>query len=252
MKRVFILLYGVVCYLLFLAAFLYLIGFVGDLLVPRSVDRGNPSAGPGGWLANLGLVALFGLQHGLMARRPFKAWITRFIPSAMERSTFVLATVAVLTLLYTQWRPMPDVVWSVEHPVGRAVLHALFAAGFGIVLVSTFLIDHFDLFGLRQSWLGFRGKPYTKLRFTTRLFYRHVRHPLMLGFLIAFWATPTMTLGHLLFAGAMSCYIFVGIAMEERDLLRDDPQNYGAYRQTVPMILPLPRGRTAAAAVTAE
>jgi len=242
MQRFAVLIYGVICYVLFLVTFCYAIGFVGNLVVPRSVDAGGPpAAGYGDWLINVLLLGLFAIQHGIMARPGFKAWWTRIIPKAAERPTFVLATCICLGLMYWQWRPITDVVWSVDNAAGSYVLHAVCWAGWGIVLVSTFLINHFDLFGLRQPWLAFKGIVDVPGPFVTRGLYKLVRHPLMLGFLIAFWATPHMTAGHLLFTCVTTGYIFFAVHfLEERDLMKFHPVEYAEYRRTTPSILPIP------------
>lgn len=241
MKRPAILLYGILCYLAFFLTFSYLIGFVVDWLVPRSVDRAPVAESLGDWLVNAGLIALFGVQHAIMARPAFKARWTRIVPAAAERSTFVLATCAVLVLMFWQWRAVPTVVWSFEHPVAVAALYALCGVGFATVFVSSLLIDHFELFGLRQSWDGFRGRPTQAPKFVERGLYRWVRHPLMLGILIAFWATPHMTLGHLMFAVLFSAYVLIGTTMEERDLMRAHRDSYAAYRARTAMLFPAPR-----------
>jgi protein-S-isoprenylcysteine O-methyltransferase Ste14 len=243
MQRFAVLIYGVLCYLLFLVTFCYAIGFVGNLWVPKSMDvGGEPATGLGGWLINALLLGLFAIQHAIMARPAFKAWWVRIIPAPAERPTFVLATCICLCLMYWQWRPMTDVIWSVDNAAGSFLLQALFWAGWGIVLVSTFLINHFDLFGLRQPWLAFKGRTNLPGPFVTRGLYKLVRHPLMLGFLIAFWATPHMTAGHLLFACMTTGYIYVSVYfLEERDLMRFHPAEYAEYRRTTPGILPIPR-----------
>jgi methanethiol S-methyltransferase len=241
MKRYLIILYGAVASLLFLAAFLYLVGFVGNLLVPRTVDHGLSAPIGQAVLVNVLLVAAFGVEHSVMARPAFKAWWTRFVPPSIERSTYVVLSSAVLVLLYWQWRTMPAVIWDVRQPAGRLAVSALFWLGWAIALASTFMVSHFDLFGLRQVYLAWRGKPYTHIGFHARFLYRLVRHPLMLGFLIAFWAAPTMTAGHLLFSIAMTGYILIATQLEERDLVAALGNQYRDYRRDVPKLLPLTR-----------
>ena len=218
--------------------FLYSIGFVGDLAVPHSVDRGPGATTLTAGLINVALLGLFAVQHSVMARPAFKRWWTRFVPAPVERSTYVLLASAALAALFWQWRPLPAVVWEVSWPPGRSLLWGLFWVGWATVLVSTFLINHFDLFGLRQVYLAWRGDAYTTPRFRTLMFYRVVRHPLMLGFLVAFWAIPTMTTGHLLFAAATTAYILLAIQLEERDLSADLGEPYRDYRNRVPMLIP--------------
>jgi protein-S-isoprenylcysteine O-methyltransferase Ste14 len=242
MNRTLALLYGVVSYLVFFATILYLIGFVGDLWVPRSVDRASSAPTGEAAIVNVILMALFAVQHTIMARPAFKRWWTRIVPQPVERSTFVLIASLLLILLFWQWRAMPQVIWDVQAPAGRAILHALFAVGWLMVFAATFMIDHFDLFGLRQVWLHFRGRPYAPPQFQIAILYRWVRHPLMLGFLIAFWATPRMTAGHLLFAAVMTAYILIAIQIEERDLLVLHGEAYAEYRRKTSMIVPLPLG----------
>jgi protein-S-isoprenylcysteine O-methyltransferase Ste14 len=239
MKRYLTIGYGAVAYLLFLAAFLYLVGFVANFWVPRTVDHGLSAPIGQAVLVNVLLVGAFGVQHSVMARPVFKAWWTRFVPPSIERSTYVVLASAVLLLLYWQWRTMPAVIWDVRQPAGRVALWALFWLGWAIALASTFMVSHFDLFGLRQVYLAWRGKPYTHIGFHARLLYRLVRHPLMLGFLIAFWAAPTMTAGHLLFSIAMTGYILIAIQLEERDLVGALGNQYRDYRREVPMLLPV-------------
>jgi methanethiol S-methyltransferase len=244
LKRILVFGYGVTCYAIFFATFLYAIGFVGDLFVPRTID-GIP--GVPLWealLVNLGLLGLFAVQHSVMARPAFKRWITRYIPKAAERSTYVLISSLALIVLFANWEPMGGVIWQVTDPVGQALLYGGFALGWGLVLLSTFLINHFDLFGLRQVWLYLIGRPYTPLAFKTPALYRVVRHPLYLGWLFAFWATPVMTVAHLVFAVMTTAYILIAIRLEERDLMDAHPE-YAGYRRRVPMLIPRPgKGRT--------
>jgi protein-S-isoprenylcysteine O-methyltransferase Ste14 len=241
MSRALALAYGVASYLVFFASFLYAVGFVGNLLVPKSIDSGPSDSLAVAVLVDTLLLLLFAGPHSVMARPAFKRWWTRFVPPPVERSTYVLTSSLLLALLFWQWRPILSVVWLVENPAGRWVLHAVFWFGWAVVLVSTFLIDHFDLFGLRQVYLYASGREYTPVAFKTPGLYRYVRHPLMLGFLLAFWATPTMTAGHLLFAGATTAYILIALQLEERDLLSLHGEQYRAYRERTSMLLPLPR-----------
>ena len=231
------LVYGVASYVVFLLTFLYAIGFLGNFFVPKSLD----SAAEGPWsialAINLGLLSLFAVQHSVMARQWFKRGLTRIISPAAERSTYVLASSLALMLLFWQWRPLGGVVWNVENEVGRALLYAGFAFGWALVLLATVVINHFDLFGLRQAWHAFIGRPQTPLHFVTPFLYRVVRHPLYVGWLFTFWLTPTMTITHLLFAVVASAYILVAIQFEERDLMRDHPE-YAEYRRRVPMLVP--------------
>lgn len=240
MSRLLILLYGAVAYVIFLASLLYAVGFVGGFVVPKTIDSGPESGTMTAILIDLALLGLFAVQHSVMARPFFKRWWTRIIPPAAERSTYVLASSLLLFLLFWQWRPLPGVVWNVTQPALATILWALFGLGWLVVLVSTFLINHFDLFGLRQVYLHFTGQPYTPIPFTSPWLYRLVRHPIMVGFLIAFWATSTMTQGHLLFAAVVTAYVLVALQLEERDLLAYHGETYSAYQRQVRMLLPLP------------
>ncbi|MFW5966975.1 MAG: methanethiol S-methyltransferase [Persicimonas sp.] len=237
--------YGFGAYLLFLATFLYAIAFVGDFFVPRTVNSGGPDASVSeALLINAGLLGLFAVQHSLMARPGFKRWLTRVVPKPLERSTYVMATNIVLILLFWQWRPIEGVVWSVESEMAQYVMWGLFGLGWFIVLISTFLISHFDLFGLKQVVRGLKEESAEAPEFQTPGLYKVVRHPIMLGFLIAFWAIPTMTHGHLMFAIATTGYILIGIYFEERDLVDRFGDTYLDYRKTTPALIPWPKGGT--------
>lgn len=237
MSRVLILAYGLLSYAVFFLTFLYALGFIGNFAVPRTMD--SPALVPLGnaLLVNLGLLGLFAVQHSVMARPAFKHWLTRIIPEPAERSTYVLMSSLALIVLFWFWQPMGGLVWDVQHPVGRAVLYGLYGFGWLVVLVTTFLINHFDLFGLRQVWLHFRGRPYTQLPLRAPGPYRLVRHPLYVGWLFAFWATPSMSVAHLVFAVMTTLYILVAIRFEERDLV-DALPGYAEYRERVPMLVP--------------
>lgn len=244
MKKYLFLLYGVVAYLAFFGTILYAIGFVGNLVVPKSID-GVPQVPL--WQAiatNSAFLVLFAVQHSVMARPAFKRWWTQYVPQAIERSTFVLFSSLILTAMMAFWQPMGGIVWSIDSGLAVGILAGFYLLGWAMVFVATFLINHFDLFGLRQVWLNFRGIPYTQLKFNTPFLYKYVRHPLYLGFIIAFWSTPVMTITHLLFALATTGYILTAIQFEERDLIAHFGHKYREYKQRVPMLLPFGRRKT--------
>ncbi|HTS24667.1 MAG TPA: isoprenylcysteine carboxylmethyltransferase family protein [Bryobacteraceae bacterium] len=237
MNRKIIFLYGTLSYVACLATFLYLAGFIGNFAVPKSMD--SPADGP--WqtalLTDLGLVSLFALQHSIMARPAFKRLLTRVIPPAAERSTYVMASNLALILLFWKWKPLGGTVWNVQNSMGASALYAGYAFGWALLLFATIVINHFDLFGLRQIWLNLQGRPQSPLRFKTPWLYRMVRHPLYIGWITIFWSTPVMTVTHLFFAVTTTLYIFVAIQLEERDLMAKHPE-YIEYRRQVPMIVP--------------
>jgi protein-S-isoprenylcysteine O-methyltransferase Ste14 len=230
--------YGLIVYVVFFGTFLYLLGFLGNFAVPKSIDSGAPAPLAEALIVNMALIAAFGVQHSVMARQGFKRWWTKTVPQAIERSTFVLFASLALILLFWQWRPMPSAVWVVDDAVGALVLKASFWIGCALVLIATFLFDHFELFGLRQVFARLLKRDIPPPEFHTPLFYRHVRHPLYLGFVIAFWATPHMSAGHLLFAIATTGYILIGIWFEERDLIEQFGARYRVYREQVGMLIP--------------
>lgn len=239
MNRSLAVLYGGACYTAFLATFLYAIAFVAGFGVPKHIDNGAQTPLWTALAIDIGLLALFAVQHSGMARPAFKRWWTRFVPPAIERSTFVLVSSAVLALLFWLWRPLPQVVWHVDAGLARGVLWGVSLFGWLLVLTSSFTINHFELFGLRQVWMHARGRVAKNEPFVIRAMYRIVRHPLMLGFLIAFWVTPTMTIGHLLFTAVVTGYIFVAVKfLEERDLVAMHGDTYRDYQRKVPMLLP--------------
>lgn len=234
------LIYGVVAYGFTLVALLYLIGFVGNIVVPKSIDSG--AAGPllQSAIVNTLLIGLFAIQHSVMARQGFKRWWTRIVPPAIERSTYVLFTSFALLILYWQWQPMPVPVWTVHNPTAATVLDGIFWLGWVVLVASTFLLSHFELFGLSQVFARLLGKRVPDAKFRAPLLYRHVRHPIYLGVLLAVWATPSMSLGHLLFAAVLTGYILAGIQLEERDLIQQFGDQYRRYRQHAAMLIPLP------------
>lgn len=237
--RILVVAYGLASYVVFLVAFCYAIAFVGDFVVPRTVDHGiddTPIATA--LLINTLLLGLFAVQHSVMGRPSFKRWWTRFVPTVIERSTYVLLASLVLLLLFWQWRTMSEVLWHVDQPALRVLLWTVFALGWATVLAATFMIDHVELFGLRQVFVAWRGSPRRETGFRATMLYRLVRHPLMLGFLVAFWATPTMTAGHLLFAVGTTGYILIAIQLEERNLVAELGDSYCVYRNSVPMLVP--------------
>lgn len=238
MSRLTAFLYGLVSYAVFFVTFLYAIGFVSDLVVPKTIDSGPAVPANAAFLVDLLLMSVFAVQHSVMARRQFKEWWTRFVPKSVERSTYVLFASLALALLFWQWRPMPAVLWHIANPQAAIAVTGVSLLGWLIVLTSTFLINHFELFGLHQVANNLTGRPMPTPRFRTPFYYKLVRHPIYLGFVIAFWSAPTMTVGHLLFASVTTAYIVVGILLEERDLVEYFGDEYRHYRERVPMLLP--------------
>ena len=243
MGRMFVFIYGMISYSVFLTTSLYFASFVGNQFVPKSIDSGAPVVFEQALLVDALLLGLLALQHSVMARKSFKRWLTRFVPEPAERSTYVLFSSVVLILLCWQWQPMTDMVWNIESRPVHIILAVSFWAGWALVVISSFLVDHFDLFGLRQVYLHLKGRKYTYAGFKTPALYKIVRHPIMLGHLIAFWSTPRMTVGHLFFAAAMSFYILIGVKLEERDLVSIHGAAYEKYRQQVSMLLPFPKNK---------
>jgi protein-S-isoprenylcysteine O-methyltransferase Ste14 len=232
--------YGVIAYGFTLVALLYLIGFVGNFIVPKSID--SRAAGPllQSVIVNTMLIGLFAIQHSVMARQGFKRWWTRIVPPSVERSTYVLFASFALLILYWLWQPIPTLVWTVQNPIAAAVLDGTFWLGWVVLVASTFLLSHFELFGLSQVFARLFGKKLSDAKFRAPLLYRHVRHPIYLGVLLAVWATPTMTVGHLLFSVVITAYILIGIQLEERDLVQQFGDQYRRYRQQAAMLVPLP------------
>ncbi len=240
MTRILAFLYGVLCYLIFFVTLLYAIGFVANVVVPKSIDTGT--AVPLAWalLIDALLLSVFAIQHSVMARQWFKRLWTRMVPQPVERSTYVLVASCALLLLFWQWRPLTAIIWDVRNPTGAILLQGLFWIGWGLVLVSTFLVDHFGLFGVKQVYTYLKQQPSEPQPFKTPAVYKTVRHPLYLGFIIAFWSTPRMTLGHLFFAIMTTAYIILAIQFEERDLIRSYGDQYRDYRRRVSMLIPMP------------
>jgi len=247
MKRTAILFYGIANYLIGVAALVYLIAFLFNLYVPKSIDSGLSGNNVVAALVDLGLITLFGLQHSIMARRGFKSWLTRLVPPAAERSTYMLATALATFTLCLSWQTLPEVLWQAENPLVRQALLGVGLAGWGLVLLSSFLINHFDLFGLRQVWLYFADREYTQLPFKAAGLYRYIRHPIMTGVLVGVWLTPSMTTGHLLFALGMSLYVLIGVYHEEKDLIREFGERYRQYIRATGRFVPAwrsPESRT--------
>ena len=241
MGRILAVLYGVACYVVFFVTFLYAIGFVGSLVVPKAIDTG--AAGPflPALLTNAVLLGIFAVQHSVMARPGFKKWWTRIVPHPVERSTYVLLSSLALILLFAYWRPMPESVWSIQNDSARSAVWAVFWLGWVVVLTGTFLISHFDLFGLRQVYFYLKNREYKHFEFRTPFLYKLVRHPIMLGFILAFWAAPDMSVGHLVFSIATTVYILIALQLEERDLVTYHGAAYTEYQRQVSMVLPLPK-----------
>lgn len=238
MKRILFFLYGVICYFIFFGTFLYAIGFIGNFLVPKSMDSAATTPLGEALLINTALLGLFAIQHSVMARQGFKKWWTKFVPKPIERSTYVLLSSLCLVLMFWQWQPLGGVIWNLEGTLLTGIIYSIYALGWVTVLVSTFIINHFDLFGLRQVWLYLVGKKYTNLGFVTPGLYKMIRHPLYLGWLLVFWSAPVMTVAHLFFAVVTTAYIFFAIRLEEKDLVSIHGRDYAEYKSKTPMIFP--------------
>ena len=243
MPRLIALFYGIACYAVMFGTLLYLFGFLANFAVPKGVDTAVAGSPIVAWPLDLALLMLFGLQHSIMARPRFKAWWTRLIPQSVERSTYVLLSSAVLILLFLEWRSLPQVIWEAQAPWAIAIWWALYLLGIVLLLAATFVIDHFDLFGLRQVWRNLMRRPAASPDFTVAYFYQYIRHPIYLGWLLIFWAAPRMTVGHLLIAVAMTSYILIAVRYEERDLVSLHGSDYVQYRRRVPMLFPRPGQR---------
>ncbi|HKI46649.1 MAG TPA: isoprenylcysteine carboxylmethyltransferase family protein [Balneolales bacterium] len=244
MKRFLIFLYGIICYALFFGVFLYAIGFIGGIVVPKTIDSGTTGPVGRAILINALLLGVFAIQHSVMARPAFKRWWTTIVPKSMERSTYVLFSSLALILLFWQWQPIGGVLWSVQIHWAQILLRAIFAFGWFILLTGTFMISHAHLFGLQQIYENLLNKPVSNPKFMQPGYYKYIRHPLMLGFIIGFWATPVMTTGHLLFAAAATGYILVALQLEERDLIHFFGEQYLDYKRRVPMFIPFTKGKT--------
>ena len=239
MKRTLVFIYGTFSYLIGLGALMYWFGFMGDLsFLPKTIDSGLQGPLAESLLINIGLIALFGIQHAVMARKGFKKAITRFIPAASERSTFVLMTGITLSLIMWQWRPIPIDVWTIQHEMAQLIVTIVFWSGWALLVFSSFLINHFELFGLQQIWFNLVKKSIPEISFKMPRLYKVVRHPMMLGVLIGMWSTPHMTIGHLVFALSMTGYIVIGVKMEERDLIANHGERYVKYKEQVPGLIP--------------
>jgi protein-S-isoprenylcysteine O-methyltransferase Ste14 len=238
LSRIIAFIYGIICYLIFLITSVYAVGFLGNIFVPKSIDSVSQGSLVTALLVNISLLGIFALQHSIMARQQFKAWWMQFIPQPMERSTYVLLSSLALILLFWQWQPIGIIIWNINNLVGQIILYSLFTLGWIIVFISTFLINHFDLFGLRQVYLYLQGKEYTYLQFQTPALYQYVRHPLYVGWLLVFWMTPLMTVAHFLFALMTTIYILIAIQLEEKDLADIHGEKYNNYRREVPMLIP--------------
>jgi len=244
MKRILFPTFAVACYAAFFACLLYTMGFLANFGVPVTIDA-EPTSGPlVATGVNLGLLAVFALQHSVMARPAFKRWWTRVVPEPIERAVYVLASVAAIGLLFAAWQPIGGHVWQIQDELARGVVWALYLGGYGMIFVSTVLLNHFELFGLRQAFLYAAGREYTTLPFETPAFYKYVRHPLYVGWFMVLWSTPDMTVGHLLFTGVSSVYIVVALALEERDLVAHFGETYERYREQVPAFVPFLRTKT--------